>query len=498
MPDRLETFFAECRGGLIQNEHSLSQGINKPGSAIQLINYEPALKGGYRRINGYVKYDENEVPGDGDILGVKVFNGGVVACRGDSVYFGTGSDWTKINDDTRSGAQRYNFDIYNMAGTQTLVMCDGVGKLAKWDGTTWVDIDDSPIQTCAVAMFKGHLFSAAGRILTFSGPNDDMEYDTEDGAGQINVSDDILQLRVFRDNLIVFCRTRILRVIGDNAEDFKVVPIANNLGTVDGFTVQEINGDLIFLAPDGIRPLSATERIGDFEIGSVSRQIHQLITDIGATQFTGVVIRSKTQFRLFPYLPSANPYSIPSVIGGIRAQSQDWEWGELRGFKVTCADSGYINNIEAVVHGSTDGYVYRQEVGNSFDGVNISTVWQTPHFPINDPSLRKTLYKFHLYTRLEGTCQINYQTILDSDRQDIVQPTAQLLGLTQTGIALYDDGVSTYDDPDVVYDGQITPVFDDNLIGSAKTVSFRFTTDDQNPAHTMQALVVEYSTQGRR
>jgi hypothetical protein len=497
MPDRWETFFAECRGGLIQNEHSLAQGLSKPGSAIELINYEPALKGGYRRVDGYAKYDSAEVTGTGDVLGVKVFNGGVVACRNDNVYFSTGSGWVAKNTSARTGAQRYNFDVYNMAGTQTLVMADGVNKPAKWNGTTWTDLSSAPTATSAVAMFKGHLFSSAGRILTFSVPNDDTDYTPANGAGSINVSDDILQLRVFRDNLIVFCRTRILRVVGSSLDDFAIVPIANNLGTIDGFSVQEVNGDLIFLASDGIRPLSATERIGDFEIGGISRQVHQLINEIGATQFCSVIVRAKTQYRLFPYLPSASASAIPSVIGGIRSQDTGWEWGELRGFKVTCSDSGYVNNAEIVVHGSTDGFVYRQETGTSFNGANIATVWQTPHFPINDPSLRKTLHKFHLYARLEGTCSISYQTILDSENQNVIQPPVASLGLTQTGIALYDDGVSTYD-ASAVYDGQITPVFDDNLIGSAKTVSFRFTTDDQNPAHTMQAFVIEFNTQGRR
>ena len=35
-----------------------------------------------------------------------------------------------------------------------------------------------------------------------------------------------------------------------------------NIGCVDGNTIQEIGGDLVFLAPDGLRTVAGTARIG--------------------------------------------------------------------------------------------------------------------------------------------------------------------------------------------------------------------------------------------
>ena len=45
------------------------------GSAIRMINYEPALSGGYRRISGY-QNDYGTVAGSGAVLGVNV-NGNI-------------------------------------------------------------------------------------------------------------------------------------------------------------------------------------------------------------------------------------------------------------------------------------------------------------------------------------------------------------------------------------------------------------------------------------
>ena len=57
MPDAWETFRIEFKGGLVTNLSPLQQAINAPGSARILRNYEPSIDGGYKRIQGYEKFD---------------------------------------------------------------------------------------------------------------------------------------------------------------------------------------------------------------------------------------------------------------------------------------------------------------------------------------------------------------------------------------------------------------------------------------------------------
>ena len=83
MVDSVSTFRAVCRGGLNTGADVLSLGEENPGSAIQLLNYEPNLEGGYRRLTGFAN-NFGTVPGTGSVLGVAVANGvnqGVLACR---------------------------------------------------------------------------------------------------------------------------------------------------------------------------------------------------------------------------------------------------------------------------------------------------------------------------------------------------------------------------------------------------------------------------------
>ena len=53
MPDRLQTYPIQFQGGLISNISQLQHGMEAPGSATTLTNFEPAIDGGYRRIEGF-------------------------------------------------------------------------------------------------------------------------------------------------------------------------------------------------------------------------------------------------------------------------------------------------------------------------------------------------------------------------------------------------------------------------------------------------------------
>ena len=70
--------------------------------------------------------------------------------------------------------------------------------------------------------------------------------------------------------MIVFCENSIHKLINiDDSQNVAIVSIAENVGCLSGYSIQEIGGDLVFLAPDGIRTVAGTARIGDVELGTV-------------------------------------------------------------------------------------------------------------------------------------------------------------------------------------------------------------------------------------
>ena len=83
--------------------------------------------------------------------------------------------------------------------------------------------------------------------------------------------------------------------------------VTKNIGCVSGNTVQEIGGDLIFLAPDGLRTIAGTASIDDIELSSISRKILPVFRDeimpfLSSIRFASMVIREKVNIDYFYYL----------------------------------------------------------------------------------------------------------------------------------------------------------------------------------------------------
>lgn len=55
--DEISSYRVVCEGGLNTNESALVLSVDRPGSATTLVNFESAMSGGYRRINGYEIFD---------------------------------------------------------------------------------------------------------------------------------------------------------------------------------------------------------------------------------------------------------------------------------------------------------------------------------------------------------------------------------------------------------------------------------------------------------
>ena len=89
MPDLSQTTPSAfvCEGGLIANRSTF---IMQPGQALELLNFEPDIEGGYRRINGFRKFVNHVVPytsADSEkVLMTAFFNNNILAARGEKIF----------------------------------------------------------------------------------------------------------------------------------------------------------------------------------------------------------------------------------------------------------------------------------------------------------------------------------------------------------------------------------------------------------------------------
>ena len=320
-------------------------------------------------------------------------------------------------------------------------------------------------------------------------------------AGTVDVGDQIVGIKSFRNKLIVFCKNSIYQL--SNLDSTAVLSsVTKNIGCVSGKTIQEIGGDLIFLAPDGLRTIAGTARIDDIELGSISRKILPVFRDdvfpnLSTITFSSMVIREKSQYRLFYFKNGTADLQQKGILGTFKISSQGvplYEWSQTTGIPARVTHSGFDENDNEVhYHATTDGRVYNHDTGTSFDGSNIPCEYKTPDLDYGDSGVRKTLYYIKTSIRAEGSND-NLKVLCryDFDDNNVPQPSELSIG-SLASPAVFGTAVFA----SAVFGQTLFPQQKINLTGSGFTNNFRISSNGTGSSYTVSGFYVDYIPGGR-
>ena len=534
---RSQPYTVACAGGLVNSANSIDL-LRTPGVARELRNFEVDTGGGYRRINGFTKLggasSTQPTGGAANIRGVMPYGDGVIACASNAIYLSLdGITWMQINKLSAVGGDSYATFTAKAASVRTgqgqctfarfQASSEDYGQIYiadestkdifsfRMEGTgalntrTFFTKEVQPNGANAPVKYitdHDHHLIAAGiegnETTVYYSVHNDPDNFSGVGAGSISLSDKIVGIRGFRSDLIVFCENSIFKLINiDDNQTIALVPIAENIGCLSGYSIQEIGGDLVFLAPDGIRTVAGTARIGDVELGSVSSPIQPKITQIAENiddyTISSVVIRDKSQYRLYYTNTSLQSNQQQGIIGTIRPQG--FEWSETRGLEVTEVGSAFNHlGIEKIYHGSTTGYIYNHDTGDDFDGTAILARYATPDYDYGDLGTLKTLHYIKVSMSAEGVVAPDLQVKFDYGSTSTPQPPN-----------LFDLG--TIDPPSLfgeaifgtnIFGGAENPLIRIPLYGSGYSNNFTVISEDSNPPYTINGLYIDFIPSGRR
>ena len=578
MPDTstLQHTAFNLTGGLVLDKSTF---VMEPGQALELTNFEPDIKGGYRRINGFRKYVNQQIPqtnntSEAALLSC-IFANRVVAARGERIYSAgstelslkiksttamTGSgtitvdsttgfansgtlqisdeiftytgistfaftgvtratssttaanhavndtvseNWTQ-RDTGRTNAGKYNFERFNFDGNDKLILVDGVNAPVVFNSSmSATDVSESAVAGSKfVAAYRNHMFyagkSTTPQEVVFSEPLDEDDFDASDGAGSIKVDDTIVGLKAFRDSLFIFCENRIFKLTGSSLSDFAVQPVTRNIGCINGDTIQEFAGDLMFLGPDGLRTVAGTAKIGDVELGTISKNVQGLFDKniVDASLFESVTIPDKTQYRLF-FTKATNGESRTRGVICVMKET-GFEFSETLGIKPACTDSFVTSGDVIVIHGSFDGFIYRQEKGNTFDEKLILGRYKGPDISFGDTGLRKHMHRVIINYEPEAAISADLVLRYDNDSGSARPAPYSLSTATvgsQYGSAVYSTSSST---SQFVYGGGTVPLVRQPVEGSGFTVALRVDDNGVSSPYSIKGFQLEYQVGARR
>ena len=538
-----QPFTVACEGGLIKSTNSLGL-LRTPGFATKLRNFEVGTEGGYRRISGYTRFGGDSAvnpSGTNKILGLQVYADGLIACSGDGIFFSQdGTSWLQLNRasvsasgdnyttftnrslDARTGQGQCTFSIYEGSSDYgDVLITDGANKpfFFRMEGTGELttrtfkaqEITVSGTISPSIGTIHDKHFVVAGdssnkNTIFFSGTNDVTNFSAAT-AGSITLEDAVVGLKSFRNELFIFGKNSIQKLINiSDSNNIAVVPVTDNVGCLDGQSIQEIAGDLIFLAPDGVRTVAGTSRIGDVELSSISKQIQPLIQDIARkiNTFTvsSVVIGDRSQYRLF-YVNEGSDTVANSrgIIGTLRPGSTanpnaGFQWSETLGIQAPSITAGFNSDgLEQYFHGDLSGKVFKHDEGNSFDGSNVTAVYQTPDIDYGDLGTLKTLHFMKISFGPEGEVipilrvRYNYDDVNHPQPADITLdriPPPSIFGLSTAVFGT------------AVFGATEKPLVRQQLQGSGHSNMFRFRSDDTRSPYTINGFFIDYVPSGRR
>lgn len=381
----------------------------------------------------------------------------------------------------------------------------GGSRAYYWDDLTTADFA-APADPRYCSVFANRLIVAAAgndnKNTIYYGDRFDIGRFDGASAGSITVEGEIVGIYPFKDVLVIFCRNSIHQLTNlDSATkaDIEVKPITSRTGLAATFSVQEAGNDLIFLADDGVRTLSASEKYGDLTFGVISRKIDPLIATLldGLLSYTisSVYIKEKNQYRLYYTTSASTSDDITALVATNRLNTLgqlEWQWSTIKGIMPSCVDATtntYISSTEAeqAYFGGWDGQVYEHDTGSNFNGSDIDASFTLNEIDYGDIGIRKTIHYVRLFGTSEGTSDDIFLTVnYDFSDTNTMQPSSYLVNPTENlskyGVIVYGTGV---------YSGRTGFNTRVNTDGSGYSNNFKFSSTGTGESYNLDSIYVD-------
>lgn len=411
-------------------DQSADENAMDPGMSPDACNMDTE-DGGLRVAKGYVREIEAPIPGNGDIHALAVYaradGDTFIAAANESIYAFDGSAWqTLYTYENGLTDHVFDFEQARIGTADCLIIGCGESQPVKYDGTSATlfgsaeDVSDIPVRY--LATYRSRLFSAGdpnnpnrlywsqlpgnGRTVEAWGPVS-ASANVEGGhaeAGSMG-SDPITGLAALSNQLVIFKKRSIYRLIGDKPSNFTIEEIDSRAERTVNTAVVKCADALYFLTAGGICCFNGVTAgpMGD------ARRIKRLLEGADVSAARGALCRDRLYFTFEDAAGEAMiEYDLVRGLYMLR-----------RGFSVRglCAGGGALYIADG------NRRVCRFNEGASYDGAPINAYWKTPETDLRDKSSIKGMRGLYL----RGECGANEAATLVDVTSGGVTSTHRLL-----------------------------------------------------------------------
>ncbi|MBQ3310633.1 hypothetical protein IJG72_01005 [bacterium] len=277
--------------------------------------------------------------------------------------------------------------------------------------------ENQPVYSDIVAVYKGRVWAASDSSIYFSALGSYTDFQTPNDAGYISGfytdTDRIIALKPYKDYLAVYKKNKVYLLTGSSPTDFAITPFADK-GAVSQNGIITVNNKQYFFA-NGIYTLQVGD-LNQIVLGSeITEKIKSEFTKFETSRFNEIFAfhyEGKNQIWYFI------PYQYDNYFHTIWINdyvNNAW-YKRILPQNITCA----CMYKDYALTADNNGNIYKENVGNSFNGEPIEFMWKSPFLSLGNPTIRKTIDEFYfiLDESYENKFDFSVYKNFDSENRD--------------------------------------------------------------------------------
>lgn len=327
---------------------------------------------------------------------------------------------------------RYDSAMVRIGTTDYLVIADGVHQLIKYDGQTatlfGTEDNCSNISVSYLTMYRGRLFAAgnaqnpdrlyysvlpgSGRTVENWGPVEASPA-VEGGHAEVGSTggDPIIAIRALSNQLLIFKKHGLYRLIGDRPSNFTIEHIDANIRSTLHTAIAVYGDVMYFVTSDGLYYYNGVTARPCPDM----HMIKSIMAEADISDCRAATVRDKLYFTLK------------------RDEEDEMIEYDLIERKYMLRNGFPLSDIavvgEELLIVNSNRYIYTWGKGNDYDGEAINAHWCTPLTDLGDKSALKsphTLYLRGMGSAIVIECEVGavtsyYRTLLPESRGQVVE-----------------------------------------------------------------------------
>ena len=268
-----------------------------------------------------------------------------------------------------------------------------------------------------ISVYKGRIWVGSGSSIYFSALGSYTDFSAEGDAGYINDfytdTDEIVALKPFKDYLAIYKEKSVYLLSGSSSSDFAITPFANKGAYAQNGIISANNRQYFFSS--GIFTLEVGE-LNQIMLGNeITEKIKQEFSNFDKSRFSEVIaINYENKNQIWFFIPYKNSEYLNTIwINDI--QNKAW-------YKRILPQNITTSTIlkDYIITADSNGNIYKENIGNSFNGKAIDFMWKSPFLSIGNPTIRKTIDEFYfiLDESYENNFNFSVYKNFDSENQD--------------------------------------------------------------------------------